>query len=380
MAMSVPGWLRSVTPALVSLCLGAATFGLAWQVGAPLWLGVALGVLVMSISAWLIPRPAPSPDERPFVNPRVSKNKVGVEIEFVGVEVELVTQCVADEFGGEIERRHDYEWFVNSDLGKFRIELDSRPMKDIAERAEESPDEYAKLRHEILREPAATLVPCEIVTPPLPEDALPRLDRVIARLGEMGGHGTHDGLLYAFGVHFNPAIDPVEAPVVLKTLRAFSLLADWLRRHYDVDVSRDLSPYVKPYPHGYRCRILHDDYPKEPSFEVLIDDYLKHNPTRNRALDMLPLFAHVDEARVREVVGADEKVNTRPTYHYRLPNAEVGREGWTVSSEWESWVLVRQLAGDDERLERYRQRWWELVGEVELDKAGWDEFLDGELL
>ena len=81
----------------------------------------------------------------------------------------------------------------------------------------------------------------------------------------------------------------------------------------------------------------------------LIDDYIAFNPTRNRDLDLLPLLAFIDEAEVRRQL-PDEKINPRPTFHYRLPDMQLGDPDWGLASEWNRWVLVERLAEDGERL------------------------------
>ena len=81
-----------------------------------------------------------------------------------------------------------------------------------------------------------------------------------------------------------------------------------------------------------------------------IDDYLAFNPTRNRDLDMLPLLLHLDGARVRAAL-PNEKINGRPAFHYRLPDARVSDPGWSVAPDWNRWVAVERLASDRERLE-----------------------------
>jgi hypothetical protein len=88
-----------------------------------------------------------------------------------------------------------------------------------------------------------------------------------------------------------------------------------------------------------------------PNRAQLIDDYLDANPTRNRALDMLPLFAYVDESRVRERV-QDERIKARPALHYRLPNSEVDRADWNLNTPWNDWLVVERLAAHPARLER----------------------------
>ena len=67
--------------------------------------------------------------------------------------------------------------------------------------------------------------------------------------------------------------------------------------------------------------------------ELFIDDYLVENASRNRALDMLPVFAYLDEARIRAAV-SDGLIKARPTLHYRLPNCEIEQPGWDLHPAW----------------------------------------------
>ena len=83
---------------------------------------------------------------------------------------------------------------------------------------------------------------------------------------------------------------------------------------------------------------------------AFIDDYLAANPTRNRDLDLLPLLHYFDETRVRAVL-PNEKINGRPTFHYRLPDARVSDPGWSIAPDWNRWVCVERLAADRERLD-----------------------------
>jgi hypothetical protein len=88
---------------------------------------------------------------------------------------------------------------------------------------------------------------------------------------------------------------------------------------------------------------------KHPGIDNLFDSYLKHNPTRNRALDLLPLLAHIDEARVRKAVD-DDRIKARPTFHYRLPNCSINDAEWNLSQSWNLWCLVEELACRSELL------------------------------
>jgi len=65
---------------------------------------------------------------------------------------------------------------------------------------------------------------------------------------------------------------------------------------------------------------------------------------------MLPLFAYLDEPRVRRVADSP-LIKPRPTFHYRLPDCEIHRPGWGLHLAWNDWVAVETLAADRERLE-----------------------------
>jgi hypothetical protein len=86
-----------------------------------------------------------------------------------------------------------------------------------------------------------------------------------------------------------------------------------------------------------------------PSVSQLIDDYLKHNPTRNRGLDLLPLFAHLDKDRVTRAVD-DDRVSARPTFHFRMPDSRVDDPRFRITEQWQAWLEVERLACDPLRL------------------------------
>ncbi len=94
-------------------------------------------------------------------------------------------------------------------------------------------------------------------------------------------------------------------------------------------------------------RVLDPDY--WPDLPNLTDDYLAANPTRRRALDLLPLLAHFDEERVRSVL-PHEKIGSRPVFHYRLPRAHLSDPAWSIMPDWEHWLLVERLASNLEEL------------------------------
>lgn len=289
----------------------------------------------------------------PLETERGEPRGVGVEIEFAELGVMPAAAIVRDLYGGEIVQSTDYETLVvTPEFGEFRVELDVDILKRMArERADtgDDPGLVSQVSEEVIAHFVQQVAPCEIVTPPLPFDHMAKLDRLTDRLRCAGAKGTSDAWVYAFGVHFNPRAPSLSAAGILAYLRAFALLYDWLKSRLDVDFSRRLSPFINAFPNAYVELILAPGY--QPDLPGLIDDYLQHNPTRNRALDLLPLFAEIDPERVNAAVD-DALVKARPTYHYRLSNSRIGDPDWRLSDEWRHWLIVEQLAQTQAALEQ----------------------------
>jgi hypothetical protein len=204
------------------------------------------------------------------------------------------------------------------------------------------------LAEDLLRMVAERIVPVEVISPPLPMDQLGRFNRVIDCLRAAGARGTADDPTFAFGMQLNPEVPATDVDTIRQYLQAFLCLEDWLRERANVDLTRRLTFFADPFPKGYVRTAVAPGY--SPHRAQLIDDYLAANPTRNRALDMLPLFAQVDETRVRARVD-DDRVKPRPTLHYRLPNSEIDRPDWDLGQPWGEWLVVERLAADPVRLE-----------------------------
>ncbi len=279
--------------------------------------------------------------------------RCGVEFEFSGLDIQTIATLTQAELGGTIEHLSAYECRVKeTPLGTFVIELDFAYLKKLGRQSgarEDSAFDLDRLPEELLAMLARQVVPFEVVTPPLPLDRLSALEPLIGRLRDAGALGTRHAVLYAFGLHMNPELPRLDAATILAYLRAFLCLYDWLLRTGDVDWSRRLTPYIRPFPREYVRRIIDEGY--APEREQLMEDYLDANPERNRALDMLPLFDHLDHARVRRAV-ADPRVKPRPALHYRLPNCDIDQSGWGVLGAWRHWLQVEHLASDGERLAR----------------------------
>lgn len=302
--------------------------------------------------------------ESRFNLPPLLKNKngetrrVGVEIEFAFEDAGEIAARVARIFKGNREKENDHRYrVVGTEFGAFTIELDTQyahPSKTEDGKQWDNPldqwldFEIDKYFHSVIGHMAKTLVPYEIVTPPIPVDRLDVLEPLLEALRAFGAEGTDEHPFYAFGLHLNPEASAFTAESILNHLRAFIALSDWLHAMMDIDLTRKLSPYIQKFPTDYALLIMPDAY--RPDLPSLIDDYLRHNPTRNRELDLLPLFTHLDEARVLNRL-QDGLTSARPTYHYRLPDCRLNDPGWSLAREWNFWVKVEELAYDREKLE-----------------------------
>ncbi len=293
---------------------------------------------------------------------------VGVEVEFGALDARSAAECVRSVFGGRLEMHGQHDARVTgTPYGAFGVKLDSQylhvdlDLRDITRRfGRETARALGHLAREagnVMGDIARVVVPMEVVGPPMPWTDLGRMDAMVETLAQRGAEGTRDGLFYAFGLQMNPALPSLEPESLVRHLQAFLLATPWLRARIQVDRMRSLLPYVDRFPQSYAAEILRRDY--RPDLETLVEDYLWHNATRNRELDMLPAFAHLlGEERMRIQVG-DERIKARPTFHYRLPNAILRADMHVVVQEWNRWVAVERLAADRTLLFRLIDMWWE---------------------
>jgi hypothetical protein len=282
------------------------------------------------------------------------KRRVGVEIEFAAVTARDGARIVQDLFGGVIREEDAHRYHVEgTDLGTFTSELDTqyahRPHGlDEADETGALAGFRAEMRR-LLGDISSLVMPCEIVCPPIDHSDLPRLDGLVAALNAAGAEGTRASPFYAFGVQLNPEIATASPDWLAGVLRAYLLVSPWLRAAMALDITRRAVAFADPFPRAYAQDVLRAGY--APDLPQLIDDYLRHNPTRNRELDLLPLFAHLDPDRVRTRVD-DPRVSARPAFHYRLPDANLGQSDWSVCLEWNRWLVVERLAENAGLLER----------------------------
>ncbi|GAB5450436.1 MAG: hypothetical protein Hals2KO_07640 [Halioglobus sp.] len=277
---------------------------------------------------------------------------VGVEIEFQGQDVGMLAELMRKTLGGELERvsRAEYKLFLPGGE-HYRIELDYALLKEMAG-YEDDLAQYVGASGEIafdaLEAVSSLLVPCEIVAPPLPVESLSQpMNAIVEALRYAGCKGTRRSILYAFGVHLNVEPPDLQSATILSFMRAFVVLYEWILWKGKVDPSRRVTPYIDDFPSEYKLLILDSAY--QPDTGQLISDYLEYNPTRNRALDMLPMFSHLDAQAVKRVVD-DTLVKARPAFHYRLANSCVDEPDWSIANPWNLWVCLEALAADTDTL------------------------------
>lgn len=281
--------------------------------------------------------------------------RIGVEIEFGHLDVPATVELIQRRFGGRAESAgpHQVE-VVDSELGRLRVEMDSRFLKQEKHRelldwlGIEDEDVISRLDRLVLGV-ATQFVPCELVTDPLELSQLEQLESLCADLREAGAEGTGAEPWYAFGVHFNPELPSSGVESLHAHLQAFVLLEDWLRALDRLDFTRRLSPFIDPFPSDYREHVLRGPVPG--TRRQLVEDYLRFNATRNRGLDMLPAFMQL-EPEIIEARIDDELVKPRPTFHYRLANCRIDDPEWRIAQEWAAWVEVERLAADGARRAR----------------------------
>jgi len=280
-----------------------------------------------------------------------AERRVGVELEMSGIDIDQLANLAASILGLTVQTDSRYERRLIGDAaGDWIVELDFNLLKQMgrSERNELSLlEELEQTAEELLALGATHLVPVELITPPLPLGRLQEFESIVSALRDAGARGTSSHMLYAFALQFNPEVPALDAGLITDYLRAFLCLYDWLEARADINFTRRLTSYIDPFPRQYIMRVIAPRY--QPDMPTLIDDYLFDNATRNRALDLLPLFCHIDETRVRNKA-RDVLIKARPTFHYRLPNCEIDDPRWGLHHAWNDWVMVERLAEDKDRL------------------------------
>lgn len=294
----------------------------------------------------------------PIINSKDGKpRKVGLELEFAGIEPMEAARIITRVFGGTITEEHRYHIDISgTDLGDFRVELDARILRKMAEEnifdklgIELEEDSVRQSIEDVVDKMARSVVPIEIVMPPVKINELDKLEKLRKALQENKAKGTSTSMMHAFGMHLNIEAPDLQTSTLLRYLRAFMIAYPWLLVVLKIDMTRRFSPFVDSFPEKYVRLVLNPDY--RPDIDQMIKDYIEYSSTRNRPLDMMPIFGMLNEELIASVMeGA--KNDPRPTFHYRLPNSRIDNAGWRFEDEWNHWLVVEKLAANDEMLEK----------------------------
>lgn len=274
------------------------------------------------------------------------ERKVGIEIELSGLGYDELVNLSSKLLKGKSQQVSRYVSEIETDLGVFTVELDSDPIKDLDlqdDRLPESVRELGGHAMSVIDAAAEKIVPLEIITPPIPFSSVGRIEMLCESLRDAGALGSRESIYYAFGLQLNPELPTLDASTLLRYLRGFAALYDWLKARHQIDISRKLTTYIEPWSSAYIDLLISEDY--APDMPQLMKDYLHHNPTRNKALDLLPLFAHIDQQLLADYV-RDHRIKSRPTLHYRLPDCDIDNPRWHFCTVWNDWVRLEQLVAN----------------------------------
>lgn len=296
--------------------------------------------------------PLPTP-----LNAGGQPRKTGVEIELGGLSEARVAEICTAELGGHATQGDGPFWTVKgSGIGKIEVYLDIFLRK--AERS--------ALRDFAL-EVGREVVPVEIVTEPLDMAGLRALSGLCSGLRDAGALGSEGGLLFGFGLHLNIEIASERDADIVRPLLAYALIEDWMRSANPIDESRRVLPFSDPYPTDFVRALI--ALGPDAALEDVIDVYLQRTPTRNRGLDMLPIFAHLRPDLVAETL--PKATSARPAFHFRLPDSRIDNPDWSIAQEWQRWVTVERVAADAALLGLLSDAWLDDHGALTLLRQSW---------
>jgi len=298
--------------------------------------------------------PLPQPDTAEG-GPRLT----GVEIELGGLDEARCADLCARHLGGVARQVDEAIWQVEgSRIGGLKVYLDTA------------------LRHAdktALRDAALSLgrevIPVEIVTDPLDHEGLIALDDLREALRQAGALGSGGGLFFGFGVHLNVQVASDRAEAIVPPLLAYALIEDWLRTANPIDQMRRVLPFAAPYPRRLVRRLI--ALGRGARLGHVMDAYVQEAPSRNFGLDMLPVFAWIDAARIESVLTS--ATSARPTFHFRLPDCRIDEPGWSLDREWRRWRTVERVAANADALAELSQGWDAAHAGVPLPRAFWAE-------
>lgn len=317
----------------------------------------------------------------PLSNHQNQPRHVGFELEYVNFSLNDSVQLLQTLFSGNIIKEHDLSYVLaGTAVGNFQVKLDTETLKYLAkisfERTDQNKFDFHGFAKNVLFRTLCRLIPAEITTPPLLFSQIDMANKIVRALQKTTAEDTHQGILNAFGLHINVELPSKDASDILRYMKAYCLLSDWLQQISNVTRRRKLSLYIQDYDDDYIKLILSADY--APTLNELIIDYIVYNPSRNYGLDMLPIFNYLNEPLVRSLLPS-EYIATRPAFHYRLPNSNFSVPQWSVSAEWDRWLFIEKVANQPALLEKMAKHYLQLSSQF-FYKAQWIELTQDYLI
>lgn len=295
-------------------------------------------------------------------NERGSLRTAGFELEFANVDIEQSLRIIQDLYGGELKKKHRFsQEVINTSLGDFSVKIDLKLLNERSYQKlfnklninlEDVKLGDINLEYEVesaLENIVRTVIPYEIVTPPVAITEVHQFERLRLALHQYKAEDTKSFLTNAFATHINIEVPSTSLVTLLNYMKAFLLLYPWLFRKNEVDLARRVTSFINPYPAKYADMIIDAQY--QPDMDTFIEDYHQYNPDRNRPLDMYPLFAALRSDKVDQYSDLGN-VKPRETFHYRLPNSLIENPDWPLARVWNHWVLVEELANDTDKIEQ----------------------------
>ncbi|WP_037374240.1 amidoligase family protein [Sediminimonas qiaohouensis] len=296
--------------------------------------------------------PLPTP-----LNADGKPRKTGVEIELGGLSEACVAEVCTATLGGIATQGDGPFWTITqSSIGKIEVYLDIFLRK--AERSA-----LRDFALEIGRE----VIPVEIVTDPLDMNGLKALVGLCDALRHAGALGSEGGLLFGFGLHLNIEIASDRDADIVRPLLAYALIEDWMRSANPIDESRRVLPFSDPYPTDFVRGLI--GLGPDATLTDVITLYLQRTPTRNRGLDMLPIFAHLRPDLVAHTL--PKATSARPAFHFRLPDSRIDNPDWSIAQEWQRWITVERVAADTALLGALADAWLDDHGALTLLRQHW---------
>jgi len=310
------------------------------------------------------------------LNEQGENRKIGFELEFANLNIKQCAKVITQLHGGDIDLVNRY--FVNirnTSIGDFTLKLDtsflneqkySQTFSMLDDLYKKASGKWEEQVENLMESIFSTVVPYEIVFPPLEINQLNEAEKIRKSLYENNAEGTSKSTFYAFATHINAEIPTPDVQTLLKYLRAFLLLYDYLLEKHHADITRKLTSFINPFPGKYVQKVLSPTY--NPNLAEFIDEYHQYNPTRNRPFDLYPAFAWLNPYKLTDKQGIGN-VKKRPTFHYRLPNSSIDNEQWNLAIEWNRWWLIEKLVSQPETVESLTHDYFEMHQKANLMPA-----------